>query len=145
MIQKKHFLFFFLLGGIILPFIFLKDSYPFHRFGMFAEPVKHTAQYEKFYIFYKIDTRIYIDTTDFVKLEPQNIPLNANAFEMQLRKHHYQKKHAEFITIFDEIIRKKINLEEDSQKNISLKWKWYHVIQKQGSQNEVDSICVFSN
>lgn len=52
---------------------------------MFAEPVKHTAQYEKFYIFYKIDTRIYIDTTDFVKLEPQNIPLNANAFEMQLQ------------------------------------------------------------
>lgn len=128
--------------GIILPFIFLQDVYPFHRFGMFAEPIKHQTQNEKFYIFYKIDTET--DTTDFVKLEPQNIPLNANAFEMQLRKHHYQKKHADFISVFDEIIKKKID-SGAKKKNEKLKWKWYHVIQKQGLHNETDSICVFSN
>ncbi len=130
--------------GVILPFIFLKDVYPFHRFGMFAEPIKHQTQYEKFYIFYKIDAGIDIDTTNFVKLEPQHIPLNANAFEMQLRKYHYQKKHADFISVFDEIIKKKINLGTE-KKEEKLKWKWYHVIQKQGSHNETDSICVFSN
>lgn len=122
-----------IFGGIIIPFIFLTDSYPFHRFGMFAEPIKHQAQYEKFYIFYKIDTE-----TNFVELKPQDIPLNANAFEMQLRKHHYQHKHSNFINVFDEIIKKKMNLKEEQK----LKWKWYHVIQKEDLQN--DSLCVFS-
>jgi hypothetical protein len=58
---------------------------------MFAEPVKHQAQYEKFYIFYKETHQK--NKKDFKKLHPEDIPLNANAFEMQLRKHHYQKKH----------------------------------------------------
>ncbi|WP_338812067.1 hypothetical protein V9L05_11775 [Bernardetia sp. Wsw4-3y2] len=130
------FLFFFVCMGVILPFIFLKDVYPFHRFGMFAEPVKHQSQYEKFYIFYKLKSQ-----NKFTELNPQSIPLNANAFEMQLRKHHYQKKHAIFITIFEDIIKNKINLKEDEK----LEWKWYHVIQKQDSKNEIDSLCVFSN
>ena len=138
--KKKIFLFTFVLCGIILPFIFLKDSYPFHRFGMFAEPIKYQAQYEKFYIFYKIDTFSTNESeSNFVELKPQDIPLNANAFEMQLRKHHYQKKHSDFILVFDEIIKKKENLKE----NEKLKWKWYHVIQRQDLQN--DSLCVFSN
>jgi hypothetical protein len=124
----------FIVMGIILPFIFLKDIYPFHRFGMFAEPVKHQTQYEKFYIFYNLDNQ-------FIELEPHHIPLNANAFEMQLRKHHYQKKHADFIRIFDEIIKKQLNLRDTKKLN----WKWYHVIQKQDSSNELDSICIFSN
>ena len=130
----KNVLFFFVILGIALPFIFLKDVYPFHRFGMFAEPIKHQSHYEKFYIFYKKDTDIH-----FTELKPATIPLNANAFEMQVRKYHYQKKHADFIPVFDEIIRNKINLDKN------LTWKWYHVIQKQDSQNEVDSLCVFSN
>jgi len=139
--SKKHLFLLFVFTGIILPFIFLKDVYPFHRFGMFAEPIKHQAQYEKFYIFYKIDT-IYNgkNDTNFVELKPQDIPLNTNAFEMQLRKHHYQKKHSDFITVFDEIMRKKMNLEKSQNKDV--KWKWYHLIQKQDSQN--DSVCVFS-
>ncbi len=128
-----------IFGGIIIPFIFLTDLYPFHRFGMFAEPIKHQAQYEKFYIFYKIDTFSNgKNDTNFVKLNPQDIPLNANAFEMQVRKHHYQKKHVDFINVFDEIIKKKEKLKD----NEKLKWKWYHVIQKQDLQN--DSLCVFS-
>lgn len=100
---------------------------------MFAEPIKHQTQDERFYVFYKIDNQ-------YKELKPQNIPLNANAFEMQLRKHHYQKKHADFITVFDRIIRNKMNLKEEEK----LKWKWYHVIQKQDSQNKLDSLCVFS-
>lgn len=134
--KKCSFSLVIILCGIILPFIFLKDSYPFHRFGMFAEPVKHQSQYEKFYIFYKKDTAI-----NFIELKPQDIPLNANAFEMQLRKHHYQQRHADFITVFDGIIRKKVNLEDDKK----IKWKWYQVIQKNDLQNELDSLCVFSN
>jgi hypothetical protein len=137
--SKKYLFFFsvaFIFGGIILPFILLKDSYPFHRFGMFAEPVKHQAQYEKFYVFYKTESQ-----NKFIELKAQTISLNANAFEMQLRKHHYQKKHPDFITVFDGIIRNKMNLKEDKK----LKWKWYHVIQKQDSHNEFDSVCVFSN
>ncbi len=133
MLYKKIILI-LVLVGIILPFIFLKDVYPFHRFGMFAEPVKHKAQYEKFYIFYKMNNQ-------YKELRPTSIPLNANAFEMQVRKHHYQNKHADFITVFDGIIRKKENLKE----NEKLKWKWYHVIKNEGSKNELDSICVFSN
>lgn len=136
MLSKKY-LFLFIILGIVLPFTFLKDSYPFHRFGMFAEPIKYQAQYEKFYIFYKKDN----EKSNFIELQPQDIPLNANAFEMQLRKHHYQKKHADFMSAFDEIIKKKMNLKKEEE----LKWKWYHVIQKQDSKNELDSICVFSN
>ncbi|WP_338762198.1 hypothetical protein WAF17_17100 [Bernardetia sp. ABR2-2B] len=126
---------FFLCLGIIFPFIFLKDIYPFHRFGMFAEPIKHQTQYEKFHLFYKNEA-----DSNFTELRPQNIPLNANTFEMQLRKHHYQAKHADFITVFDEIIKDKENLKQ----NKNLKWKWYHIIQKD-SNNEIDSLCVFSN
>lgn len=103
---------------------------------MFAEPLNYQAQYEKFYIFYKKET----DTT-FIEIKPQNIPLNANAFEMQLRKHHYQKKHTDFIAVFDELIKKKMKLKE----NKKLNWKWYHVIQKQHLENKLDSLCVFSN
>lgn len=134
--KKNLFLFIFVLAGILFPFIFLKDVYPFHRFGMFAEPLNYQAQYEKFYIFYKKET----DTT-FIEIKPQNIPLNANAFEMQLRKHHYQKKHTDFIAVFDELIKKKMKLKE----NKKLNWKWYHVIQKQHLENKLDSLCVFSN
>ncbi|WP_375563088.1 hypothetical protein ACE193_11355 [Bernardetia sp. OM2101] len=121
----------------------MKDIYPFHRFGMFAEPIKYQAQYEKFYIFYKKET-----DSNFTELRPQNIPLNANAFEMQLRKHHYQQKHTDFINVFDEIIRNKINLKENLKSGKKLNWKWYHVIQKQNSDNKnnkLDSLCVFSN
>lgn len=125
---------FLVVGGTLLPFIFLKDIYPFHRFGMFAEPVKYQTQEEKFYIFYKIDK-------EFVALKPQTIPINANAFEMQLRKHHYQKKHTDFIAVFDRLLREKANLPQEKK----IKWKWYHVIQKQNSKNEFDSLCVFSN
>jgi hypothetical protein len=132
----------FIIGGIILPFIFLKDVYPFHRFGMFAEPVKHQAQNEKFYIFYKIENDTTFENT-FIELKPQTIPLNSNAFEMQLRKHHYQKKHADFIKVFDEIIKNKTDLKEKPTKKLN--WKWYHVIQKQDLQNKFDSVCVFSN
>lgn len=141
--KKNLFLFIFILVGIIFPFIFLKDIYPFHRFGMFAEPVKHQAQYETFYIFYKKET-----DSNFTELRSQNIPLNANAFEMQLRKHHYQKKHANFIDVLDKIIRNKMNLKENLKSEKKLNWKWYHVIQKQNSDNKdnkLDSLCVFSN
>jgi len=136
----KKYILFFVIIGIVLPFIFLKDVYPFHRFGMFAEPVKYQAQEEKFYIFYKIKSQ-----NKFIELKASTIPLNANAFEMQLRKHHYQKKHADFISIFDKLIRNKINLKEDPKNDKKLNWKWYHVIQKEDSQNELDSICIFSN
>ncbi len=137
--QKKRlsFIFVFLvLSAIILPFIFLKDTYLFHRFGMFAEPMQHKKQYEKFYIFYKKN-----NTSNFVELKAQNIPINANAFEMQLRKHHYQKKHIDFIAVLNKIIFKKEKLEQYEK----LKWKWYHVVNKQDLQNEPDSLCVFSN
>jgi hypothetical protein len=138
---SKKYLFLFIivlvLSGVILPFILLKDAYPFHRFGMFAEPIKHQAQNEKFYIFYTLDK------THFIELKPQTIPINANAFEMQLRKHHYQKKHADFISVFDKIIKNKMNLKEDLNKD--LKWKWYHVTQNENLQNELDSLCVFYN
>ncbi len=146
MFYQKYLLYFtvfFVLTAIILPFIFLKDVYPFHRFGMFAEPVKHQSQQEKFYVFYKIDNQDFVkeDNTNFVELKPQDIPLNSNAFEMQLRKHHYQNKHADFINVFDIIINKKMNL----SKKENIKWKWYHVIRNQGMNAKVDSICVFSN
>lgn len=142
----NKYLLFFIIVSIIIPFIFLKDSYPFHRFGMFAEPIKYKRQYEKFYIFYQLAPSSVLSstsspapsstlTTNFVELKAQEIPINANAFEMQLRKFHYQKKHSEFIAVFDKIIKDKLKL-KTAQK---LNWKWYQVI-----QNE-DSICVFSN
>ena len=131
----KKYLFYFIFVGTILPFIFLKDVYPFHRFGMFAEPIKSKTQDEKFYVFYKINNEK--NNNDFVELKPQNIPLNANAFQMQLRKHHYQREHTNFITVFDKVIRKKVNLREKE----NLSWKWYHVIK---NENSKDSVCVFS-
>lgn len=118
--------------GVILPFIFLKDVYPFHRFGMFAESVKYEAQSERFYILYKKD-----NDNKLTLLEAQNIPLNANAFHMQIRKYHYQDRHSDFIRVFDEIIKNK------SKTNQKIEWKWYHV--RENSQNEIDSVCVFSN
>ncbi|WP_291728438.1 hypothetical protein [Bernardetia sp.] len=135
MSSQKHFTYLntlLIVLGIVFPFIFLKDAYPFHRFGMFAEPVQHKAQYEQFHIFY-----VFGKDTNFVELLPQNIPLNANAFQMQVRKHHYQKTHTYFINVFEKIIKNKYNSDE------KIKWKWYHV--KENSQNEIDSVCVFSN
>lgn len=138
MIKTYLLLLLLVLGGIILPFVFLKDVYPFHRFGMFAEPVKYQRQQEQFYVLYKKTNQK--NEEDFIKLQPEDIPLNANAFEMQLRKHHYQKKHADFIRVFEGIIKKKINLTNEQ----SLNWKWYHVIYNKSSQNNLDSLCVFS-
>ncbi len=35
-----------------LPFIFLQDIFPFFRFGMFAEPLRHESQSERFMVFF---------------------------------------------------------------------------------------------
>ena len=134
--KKSYWGLIFIICSIVFPFIFLKDMYPFHRFGMFAEPIQHTSQYEKFYVFYKKNS-----DSSFLELRPQDIPLNANAYKMQLRKHHYQQKHSIFIDEFDKIIRKKINLNYTEQ----IQWKWYHVFENKNIENELDSICVFSN
>ena len=41
-----------LLIGFLLPFVMLRDFYPFHRFAMFAEPLQEQNQQEAFQILF---------------------------------------------------------------------------------------------
>lgn len=74
------------LVAVTLPFILVTDLFPFMRFGMFAEPVKHTAQTESFIL-------TYLTREGKEKVfDPQEIGIEPHFFFYLTRNYYYRKE-----------------------------------------------------
>lgn len=86
-------LLFLTLAGFCLPFIFFRNTYPFVRFGMFAEPVKTEAQTEVFEVFFRKKPG-----SSLHRLQPDNdLLFFPESYRMQTRKHVYAGKAEAFL------------------------------------------------
>jgi hypothetical protein len=106
----KKYIIVFVIGSMLIPFIFIKDIYPFFRFGMYAESYKttKTAQ-EKF--------EIYTYTPDTMQLfYSPNIGINVSVFEYMKRKYHYLGKGEWLLSQLDSL---------SAPHQSSLQWKMY--------------------
>lgn len=110
-ISIKELAIFFVLMGFILPFIFLRDFYPFYRFGMFAEPVKQAVQKELFIIQFtdsKYQNKIF---------EAENYGWNKDTFTYLKRNYFYREESQKLLQII------KDKLKERNTKN----WQLLHL------------------
>ncbi len=130
MLKKLHSTFlreitiFVIIMGFILPFIFLRDFYPFYRFGMFAEPVKNSVQKEIFIIQFtnsKNQTKIF---------EPENYGWNKDTFSFLKRNYFYRRESHKLL----HIIKNKIT-EKDTRN-----WKLLQLLPNQSGNLDTLSI-----
>ncbi|WP_020531340.1 hypothetical protein [Flexithrix dorotheae] len=92
---------FLVISGFLLPFIFLRDFYPFYRFGMFAEPVQYKAQKELFIIQFKDKNN---QTRTF---NAENYGWNKDTFTYLTRNYFYRKESKKLLGIIKEKIGRK--------------------------------------
>lgn len=85
-----------------IPFIFMTDIYPFFRFGMFAEPVRHNSNTEKFELLEKNEKNEW---------QPVISVLHTGVAETQLayllRNYYYKKELPTLIQHFENYSGKK--------------------------------------
>ena len=73
-----------MLSLITLPFIMVTDLFPFMRFGMFAEPVRHSIQTEKFQI-------IVVSKNGLEEiLKPEMIGIEDHFYQYLIRNYFYR-------------------------------------------------------
>ena len=73
-----------MLTLITLPFIMVTDLFPFMRFGMFAEPIRHEIQKEYFQIV------VYPENNKEKNLNPQLIGIENHFYEYITRNYFYR-------------------------------------------------------
>ena len=76
---------------LCIPFVLIKTVYPFFRFGMFAEPIKTTAQTESFKVYYETATgqkQVFDGTA---------IGLSKTVYGNMMRNYYYKKKASELL------------------------------------------------
>lgn len=76
---------------LVLPFVLIKTIFPFYRFGMFAEPIQHTAQKEHFLLKYQLENKTW------VIFDGTEVGLSKSVFAAKMRQAHYQQKESELI------------------------------------------------
>lgn len=72
--------------GFTVPFILQTDFYPFLRFGMFAEPVRHKIQEEQFFL------NFYDKEGNLLKYNTQQFGLYKSKLDYLLRNHYYRNE-----------------------------------------------------
>ncbi len=80
-----------LLGGFLIPFVLQTDLYPFLRYAMFAEPIRHEIQLEQFRI-------LKVDGTKRSKLDPMELGIHQSTFDYLARNHFYRNESQLFLT-----------------------------------------------
>lgn len=68
---------------MLVPFVLLRDIYPFFRFGMFAEPIEAQVSTERFVI---------LTGANKLPLPPEEIGLKPTLYEYVLRNHWYRQE-----------------------------------------------------
>lgn len=82
--NPSHLLILIGLSVLFIPFIFITDFFPFMRMGMFAEPVRYSAQQESFLV---------LKETSPNKKKPvdsQSFGIAPHNFQYLCRNHHYR-------------------------------------------------------
>lgn len=96
----KSILFLFIPGLITLPFILVTDLFPFMRFGMFAEPIKHQVQQEEF--------RVYLQKNDSTSiLNPVEIGFEEHTYEYISRNYFYRGEGILYLEKISSLLKEK--------------------------------------
>jgi hypothetical protein len=83
-----------MLGGMFLPFILMRDVYPFYRFAMFAEPLEEAVQLERLEILFD-DAQGYT-----VQFSPDHFRISYGNFEVLKRRAFYKGEVQELLAAF---------------------------------------------
>lgn len=87
--SARRMVFIALACSFLLPFLFLRGCYPFYRYGMFAEPVRLSAQAETFEI------RVSETGGPRVALADSTFGITSGAYKHLLRNYYYRSGCAE--------------------------------------------------
>ena len=87
--------------SILVPFIMINNTYPFFRYGMFAEPVHHTNHFEHFVILYTDELN------EEYSFSSTSIGLNEGHFNYIIRSYYYQGKIQQLFSQLHQILEKK--------------------------------------
>jgi hypothetical protein len=68
------------------PFVFLRDAFPFFRYGMFAEPVRLRVQTEAFFV------RYGPGQPPAQEFDPAQIGMPRPTYRLLLRNYHYRQQ-----------------------------------------------------
>jgi hypothetical protein len=89
--RKRNIVLFLVWLGFALPFILQTDIYPFLRYAMFAEPVRHKIQEESFFL------KFYDKGEAVVIFETEEIGLYKSTVDYLLRNHYYRNEADKFL------------------------------------------------
>ena len=92
LLNKKNIVTTIMLLGLIVPFVFITDLFPFVRFGMFAEPIKSNIQTENFMVYATNKNK------ERFLVNPRLFGSNENSFLYLCRNYYYRNQLQEFST-----------------------------------------------
>jgi len=93
--QVKWFVITVMLAGLVLPFVLFKSSYPFYRFGMFAEPVIGADRPKKEELFYATFQKNGVEKM----FDPVEFGMPMSQWEALSRNYYYQQRTEEFLSV----------------------------------------------
>ena len=99
-----------LVVALLLPFILVRDVYPFYRFGMFSKSVKHKSKLEKYYI-----------TTISLKDSTEK-PFYAYPSQEMVRKYIYRKQTKQLLQKFHQSLQTR-----PAEQNDVFSWQIYTI------------------